>query len=206
MAEPFRLKRDAQERHQRVAARALQTLPYSATEAERVRATAAIRQALGALEGSVYECEMRVAAEEAARPIREAIERRALEEGLIRWATRELPFLYKTEQEEARLRRECAEILAELPRDVSEVEGKEALEPTVREACREIEERQAEKERQTRKEHLVKQGVAEVSSYLIDLKSEGEISDEECWDTEFTDDLKTAVRRELAAELSGEGQ
>ena len=126
-----------------------------------------------------------------------------LADRLITWAIRELPWS-KTERDEARVRRECAETLAELPLDFSELEGKEALEPTIGEACQQIEERQADKERQTRKARLVEQGVAEVSSYLLDLKSEGEISDEDYWDTDFTAELKAAARRELTAELSGE--
>ena len=112
-------------------------------------------------DGSADVCEMRVAAQEAVQPVRRAIERRLLDARLLGWAIRELPWS-RTDRDEARIRRECAEILAELPLDFTEPEGKEALEPTVREACAEIEQRQAEKERQARKAILILQGVAEV--------------------------------------------
>jgi len=69
---------------------------------------------------------MRVAAEEAVRPVREAIERRELEERLIRWAIQELPFT-KTEADKAEPRPGCAEILAQLPDDVAEWEAKKEV-------------------------------------------------------------------------------
>lgn len=52
--------------------------------------------------------------------------------------------------------------------------------------------------------NLIQQRVAEVSSYLLELKGDGEISDEEFWDTEFTAGRKEALRRSLEAELSGD--
>jgi hypothetical protein len=91
LTEPLRVEHDAQERRQQVTEYALRTLPYSATHAERFRATAAIREVLRAVDSSADESEMRIAAEEAVRPIREVIQRRALEERLISWAIRELP-------------------------------------------------------------------------------------------------------------------
>ena len=96
----------------------------------------------------------------------------------------------RTERDEARISRECSEILADLPLDVTEAEGKEALEPTVREASQEIRQRQAEKERQTRKANLIQQGVAEVSSYLLQLRLDQEIAAEDYFDSEFTADLR----------------
>lgn len=204
LIEPFRTDRDAQERRRTLTEEALRSLPFPATEAERVRATAAIREALGRFDNSSDVCEMRVATQEAVQPVRQAVEKRLLDERLIKWAVSELPFWGRTEQDEARLRRECAEILAELPLDVTQAEGKEALEPTVREIRQEIEERQAEKGRQARKASLIQQAVAEVSSYLLDLKHEGEITSEEYWDSEFTAGLERTVKGELQAELSGE--
>ncbi len=64
-------------------------------------------------------------------------------------AIQQLPWA-KTELDALRVRRECAEILADLPEDVTELEAKEALEPTVQEACWDIEQRKARKERQDR--------------------------------------------------------
>jgi hypothetical protein len=144
LAEPFRVRRDAQERHQLLTESALRSLPYLATEQERVRATAAIRRALPSVDSSADECEMRVAVEEAVRPIRQIIERRTLDERLIKWAIRELPWT-RTEADETELHRSCSEILAELPEDVSEWEAKKELEPTVKEAGDEIKERDRER-------------------------------------------------------------
>ena len=146
---------------------------------------------------------MRVAAQQAVEPVRKAVERRELDAKLLRWAMWELP-LGKTDQDEARVRRECIEILAELPIDISEAEGKEALEATVREACREIEQRKAENDRQARKQSLIRQSVAEVVSYMAELKRKGEVTHEEYWDNDLTEHLRTAVRRGLDSELTGE--
>jgi hypothetical protein len=204
LLEPLQTDRDAQERRRTLTEEALRSLPYLATEAEKVRATAAIREALRRFGNFANVCEMRVATQEAVQPVRQATEKRLLDERLIKWAVSELPFWGRTQQDEARLRRECAEILAELPLDASEAEGKEALDPTIREACEEIEKRQAEKQRQTRKASLIQSGIADVSSYLLKLKREGEITAEEYWDSEFTADLSESVRRGLQADLSGD--
>ncbi|HEV2177320.1 MAG TPA: hypothetical protein VGW33_08980 [Terriglobia bacterium] len=203
LIEPLRAERDAQERRQKVTNEALWSLPHSATEAEKVNATAAIREALGRLDGSADVSEMRVAAQEAVRSIRQAVERRLLDARLLHWAIWQLPW-GRTDRDEARIRRECAEILAEMPIDISEADGKEALESTVQEAGRGIELRQAEKQRQVRKASLVQQGVDEVSGYLWKLKNADEISADDYWDTDFNTDLKKAVQRGLDDELTGE--
>lgn len=108
------------------------------------------------------------------------------------------------DRNKARLRRECAEILADLPRDVSEAEAKEALEPTVREACQAIKERQAASERQARKPTLIQQGALEVPSYLLRLKDEREITSDEHRDSDLTADLNEAVRCGLETKLTGD--
>ena len=203
LLEPLQTQRDAQERRQRVTQSALWSLPLGATEAERVRATAAVRAALGRFDSHADETEMRVAAEEALRPICQAVQRRTLDARLISWAIRELPWS-KSDRDEARIRRECAEILAELPADVSEVEAQEALEATINEIRQEIEERQAQKQRQARKASLIQQGVAEVSSYLLELKRAGEISAEDWWDSDFSEYFENAVRRGLEGDLRGD--
>jgi excisionase family DNA binding protein len=202
LVEPFRAERDAQERRQTLTEEALRSLPYLATEAEKVRATVAIREALRRLDSCADVCEMRVAVQAAVKPVHLAVGKRLLDARLLEWAIRELPWS-RTDRDETRLRRECAEILAELPLGTSEAEGEEALEPTVREASAEIEKRQAENERQVRKASLIQQGLAEVSNYLLELKREGEIADEDYWDSDFTAHLNEAVRRDLEAELSG---
>lgn len=204
LAEPIRADRDAQERRQKLTNGALWSLPGSATEVEKIKATAAIRDALRRFGNFADVCEMRVAAQEAVQPVRQAVGKRLLDERLIKWAVSEMPFWGRTEQDEARLWRECAEILAELPMDVSEAEAKEAVEPTIREACQDINRRQAEKERQARKASLIQQAVAEVSSYLLDLKHEGEITSEEYWDSEFRAGLERTLKGELQAKLTGD--
>ena len=154
LIEPFERQKQAQAKRNRVMQYTLLSLPYSATEAERVRITAAVREAVRKLGDDADECEIRVAAQEAMQPICRAIQKRLLDERLTDWAIRELPWS-RTERDEARLRRECAEILAELPLDTSEAEGKEALEPTIREACRKIENREAQQQREQRKASLI---------------------------------------------------
>lgn len=202
VVEPLRAERDAQERRQKLTNEVLWSLPCSATEAEKVKATAAIREALGRLDRSADVCEMRLAAQEAVRPFRQAIQRRQLDARLVSWALRELPWS-RTERDEARIRRESAEILSELPIDLSEADGKEALGPTVSEACREIEQRQAENERRAQKARLVELGVVEVTSYMLELEREGEITSSEYFDSELKEHLKGAVRRGLEADLAG---
>jgi excisionase family DNA binding protein len=203
LAEPLQRQQQAQEKRRRVTDYALRNLPYSATEAERMRVTAAIRDALRRLDDDTDECEMRVAAQEAIQPLCQAIKKRLLDEELIEWAVRELPWS-RNDRDEARLQRECAEILGELPADASEEEAKEALEPTISEACQEIEERRAQKLREAQKANLIREAVAGVSHYLWRLKQDGNISSEEYWDSDLKTDLQEAVREELQSELSGE--
>ena len=141
--EPFEAERKAQERRQRLTEAALWRLPGSATEAERVGAISAVREALKCFDATADDSEMRVAAQQAIEPISRAVERRLLDERVINWAIFKLPWR-ATDYDKARVRRECAEILAEQPQDISEVEAQEALEPTVQEARLDIEKRQAE--------------------------------------------------------------
>ena len=204
LVEPFQRQQQAQEKRNRVMQYALMKLPYSTNEAERVRVTAMIRDALRRLDDNADECEMRVMALEAIQPLCSAIEKRLLDERLIEWAVRELPYWGRTERDEARLRRECADILEELPADVSEEEAKEALEPTTSEARQEMEQRQAHKLREAQKANLIREGIAEVSHYIFRLKQDGEISSEEFWDSNFGADLQEAVKEELESELTGE--
>lgn len=201
--EPFEAERKAQERRQRLVETALWRLPCSATEAERVGAITAVREALKRFDAMADESEMRVAAQEAIEPISRAIEKRLLDARLLNRATIRLPWS-ATDQDKARVRQECAEILAELPQDVPEIQAQEALEPTIQEACAQINQRQAERGRHARKATLIQQGISEVSSYLLELKRKGEISAEEYWDSDFTADLKEAVQRGLESQLSGD--
>ncbi|HEV2380945.1 MAG TPA: helix-turn-helix domain-containing protein [Terriglobia bacterium] len=203
LVEPLRAERDAQERRQKLTKEALWSLPYSATEADKVKAAEAITEALGRLDTFADVCKMRVAAQEAVRPFRQAIEKRDLDARLINWALQSLPWS-RTEGDMARIRRESAEILAEFPPDVSEPEGREALQPTVTEACTEINNRQAEKERQARKVQLVGEGLAEINTHMLELLREDEITRDEYLDSDFTRRLETAVRRGLESELTGD--
>lgn len=202
LAEPFRHHLQLQERRNRVMQHALLKLPYGVTESERVRVAAAARNALRTIDLDTDEAEMRVTAQEAIQPLCAAIEKRLLDERLIDWAARELPWS-RNERDEAHLRRGCAEILAGLPADASEEEAKEALESTISEAGQRIEEREKHKQREARKASLIREGVSEVFHYLLVLKQDGEISSEELWDFDLRADIEEVVREELESELSG---
>jgi len=203
VVERFTAERQARDRRNRIVEDALRRLSFFATDSERAQAAAAIRESLAHLPGDAEEFEVRAAAEEGVRPMRQAVEKRLLDERLTEWAVRQLLW-GSADRDKARLRRECAEILAELPPDASEAEAKEALEPTIREARKGIDERQASKRREQQKASLIQQGVAEISSYLWRLKEDGEITTEEYWDSDFTDGLKRTVREQLERALSGE--
>jgi hypothetical protein len=203
LVEPLRIERDAQERRQRVAQSVLWRLPSSATEAERVKATAVIRDALEKCDYGTDDRELRVAAEEAIQPIKAAIERRAMEASLLNWAVRELPW-GSDDREKATLRRECAEILKEVAEEATEIEAREELEPSVQEARRAVERRTAQEEQRENRADLVRIGVAEVSIYLREMRRAGEISDEDYLDSGLAVDLRSAVRGELEAELTGD--
>lgn len=137
------------------------------------------------------------------RPVRQGIERRLLDTRVIAWALRELPWS-RTDLDEARIRRECAEILADLPPDISEPEAKEAVDSTVAEARHEIEQRQVEKQRQATKARLVAEGLAEINTYMLKLQRDGEITWDEYLDSDLTRQVETAVRRALESELTGD--
>ncbi len=149
LIEVYQQKRRAQKQRLRVIDDAINSLSFFATEQERGSATIAAREAIRRLSTDAEETELRMSAEEAARPIQQAVEKRLLKERLLRWAIHQLPW-DKTELDALRVRRECAEILAELPEDLSELEAKEAMEPTIQEACQDIEHGKTHKQRQTR--------------------------------------------------------
>ena len=200
--ERYQAERRAREQRHRVIRAAVGTLSIFATEQQKASATKAARDAVARLDATADESEMRTAAEAAIGPVDHAVERRLVESRALNWAIQQLPQA-RTELDAARVRRECAEILAELP-DVSEEEAKEALDSTIREACQEIETCQARQQRQTRKAHLVEHGLAAISAYLLELKSKGEITAQEYFDADFTEHITTAVRRTLQAELTGD--
>lgn len=203
LMERYDAERKAQEQRQRAIDRALWGLSGFATDEERARATIAVREAIRRLDADASESEVLTSTQDAIRPIQQAIERRLLRERVLNWAVQQLPWS-RTDLDGVRIRRECAEILADLPEDVSEAEAKEALESTVQEARQEIDQRQARQQRQARKAQLTEQGLADVSSYLWDLKSKGEITADEYFDTDFNQHLKTLVQRTLQAELTGD--
>jgi hypothetical protein len=204
LCQPFRVERDAQERRQRLTGEALRSLPDQTTDAEKVHATGAIRDALQPFDCSANVMEMRVAIEKALKPVRDAVRKRVLCQELIAGAARRLPFWLRTEQDESCLRRNCTKILAELPTDFTEAEGKAAIEPTIQQACGQIEKRKADQDRQARKASLIQQGIDEIFIYLLKLKGEDEIISEDVFGTKLNDQLKTIVRSRLQAELSGD--
>ncbi|HEV2234785.1 MAG TPA: helix-turn-helix domain-containing protein [Terriglobia bacterium] len=203
LVEPIAAAREANKRQESAAQLALRRLPAFATDSDKAQASEAIRKALAALPNEAKDVELRAAAEEAVRPIQQAVEKRLLDARMLNWAISQLPWS-STELEKARVRRECAEILAELPLEVSEADARDALEPTITEARQEIEQRQAEVQRQARKATLIQQGISEVSTYLLELEADDRISDEDYWDSEFTAALRESVRLRLESKLSGE--
>jgi len=200
--EPMIMERDAKRERERRIELALWSLPAFATDAEKAEAAAAAREALSRLPYSAQDLELRSAAEKAIEPVRRKVARRLMTERVLNWNVLQLPW-QSTEQEKARLRRECREILGDLPEDVSEIEAKEALEPTIRNACQEIDERQARTCREEQKAALIRQGLAEVSNYLWQLRERGEITTEEFLDSDFKAALERTVKTELQRELSG---
>ncbi|HEV2495231.1 MAG TPA: helix-turn-helix domain-containing protein [Terriglobia bacterium] len=203
IVERFTAQRQARERRNRIVEDALRNLSYWATDAERAQAAAAIRESLSRLPGDAAEFEVRAAAEGAVRPLRQAVEKRLLDERLTAWAVRQSSW-GSDDRDKGRVRRECAEILAELPQDVAEAEAKESLEPTIREARKEIDERHERQQRAQQKASLIREGVAEISRYLWRLKQGGEITAQEYVDSDFTANLRATVQEGLIRELSGE--
>jgi hypothetical protein len=202
LVERYQAERRAREQRRRVITVTVGTLSVFATEQEKANAIRVVRDALARLEATADESEMRMAAEAAIGPVDVAVKRRLLESRVLNWAIHQLPCA-RTELDGARARRECAEVLAELP-DVSEGEAQEALQLTIQEACQEIEARQARQQRQARKVQIIEQGLAVIPTYLLELKSSGEITAREYFDADFTEHMKTAVRRTLQVELTGE--
>jgi len=203
LMERFQAERQAQKCRQQIIERALWSASVFATDQEKARATVAVREAVGRLDADASEDELLTLAKEAVRPIQQAIERRRSKERVLNWAIQQLPWR-KTELDAVRVRRECGEILAELPEDFSEAEAKEAIAATVQEACQDIEERHASQQRQDRRKQLIEQGMAEISSYLYELEREGEITSDERLDSDFSQHIRTAVRRALESELTGD--
>ena len=203
LTERYNAERQAHEARQRIIDRTLWSLSALATDEgdspRHGRGTGGRRR----LDANADEAEMMTATREALLPVEQAVERRLLQERVLDWALWQLPRA-KTELDAVRVRRECTEILAELSEDISEIETKEALESTIQEACQEIEARQGRQQRQARKAQLIEQGLAGISAYLLELKSRGEITAEEYFDADFTEHVRTAVRRTLPAELTGE--
>jgi hypothetical protein len=142
LMERYQAERQVQKRRQEIIERAAWSVSVFATDQEKAQATVAVREAIRRLDADASESELLTSAKEAIQPIQQAIERRLIKERVLNWAIQQLPWS-KTELDAVRVRRECAEILAELPEDFSEAEAKEALAATVQETCQDVEERHA---------------------------------------------------------------
>jgi excisionase family DNA binding protein len=201
--EPWNHDRQAKESRDKIARVALWSLPAGAADREKAQAARLIQQALEELPANAADFELRAAAEESIESLLQSIEKRELRQEVTDWALRQLPWS-ATEAEKNSLRRECLEVLAELPADISEAEARGHVEELTKEASKEIEDREAERERERRKAQHVNRGVQEVFSYLLELKRDGEISSDELWDSELRHELEQAVRDELEGELSGD--
>ena len=150
LVERYDAQQTQQKQREHAITSAVSKLPFYATDADEARATIAAREAIRRLETDADESHLRISAEGAVRPIQRAVERGRLKDRLLEWAVQQLPW-GKTELDALRVRRECAEILAELPDDFAELEAKEAMGPTVQEAAEEVEQRKARTERQSRR-------------------------------------------------------
>jgi hypothetical protein len=181
----------------------LRSLPSGATDAEEVQADAAIHEALGRLDYCADLRKLRTAAQEAIQPIFQAVKRRRLEETILHWAICQLSFWKRTEQDEAHLRRRCAEILASLPADVTEPEAKESIASTIADITGQVERRQAEEERQRKKPVLLQQGMSEITNYIYELKARNRIS-EELYSKYVHGQVGRMVRTSLESSLSGD--
>jgi len=159
---------------------------------------------LAPLPNTASDFEVCTAAENAIEAVRQRVNSRQMTERVIKRAVSLLTFLQSTEQHKARVRWERAEILADLPHDVTEAEAKVALQPTVREACQEMDDRQAHKRREEQKARLIQYGLAEISGYPWRLNQDGEITAEEYLDADFKAGLQRTVKAELERALSGE--
>lgn len=201
-------REDAEQAARQVGARAMERLlwqfPYQATDSERAEAMAAMQAALGSLPASTPEPELVRVARKALDPVRQQVERRLMAERVLQWAVGQLPWLGRTEVNEARLRRGCREILVRLPADAVEQEMKAAVESLVGTACREIKERKANEEMAARKTKLIEDAKLQVFLYMGELANEEVISNEELWDSKLRKDLERTVEQELRAKLSGE--
>ena len=74
----------------------------------------------------------------------------------------------------------------------------------IQEASQQIEGWKARDERKRKKASLIQHGLSEVSSYLLQLRHEDEMSSEEYWDSEFREDLIEAVKQALGDEITGD--
>lgn len=203
LVEPLEAERNAQERRQQVMAEALRRLPYQATEAEQVRAADAIQQALERFDISTDLRALRIAAEEAVRPVCQTVRRRAIDESVLSWTTCQLPSGY-TDLDKVQLQRKCSEILADLPLDVSEAEAKNALGGPLSEARSKVNCRLAESNRQVRKRQHLQQATSELSNYRWELYRENKMNQEKLLDFELKAQLEKAVTNNLESNLSGD--
>jgi excisionase family DNA binding protein len=211
---PHQSRRDSARKRKEAKDSALRVLLF-ATDSERAQASRAAADAVHTLPDGATEDELRAAASAAVAPIYHAIDRRRLFESVLEKAVREIPIFNRTEQNECKLRRECQKILNGLPADVSEAKTREAIRETVEHFCTELEERENTKEKQRQERwrderrkqriaQLVASGLAEVDSYLIELRRADEISAEAYWDSEWKADLKEIVREALERVLAGD--
>ena len=115
-------EREARDMRERILSSSVSDLGLFATEAERTQATATVRHAISRVPSDARESEIRATAGQALSPIKHAVEKRRQDQRIVNWAASKLPW-HSSDLDKARLRRECAEILAELPGDYTELEA-----------------------------------------------------------------------------------
>jgi hypothetical protein len=152
--EPILTGRERQKTRERIANGAVTKLLFlGASDAERAEARKAILSALA----TAPDVELEATAETTLTSFQREVERRRLESRVLNRADNELPAV-ATPGDRAQLRRECLEILhspEEVAADASEDEAWAAVEPTVKEMRRQIDQAEAARQKQSIRDEIL---------------------------------------------------
>ncbi len=193
---------------------AVETLPWEARgiftkKPWELKTERAATDAIMELDGDARLEEMCAVALEAVASIREEFIRHQAEserqqeiEGIVRSAPSALPY-GATQTEQGQAMSLTRDALTKLPERATRHEMLAARDKALVSITASVKQRLHDQARQARKRSLIEQGVAEISSYLLELESKGELTGEECSDSGFRAELNEAVRLDLEAKLSG---
>jgi excisionase family DNA binding protein len=109
-----------------------------------------------------------------------------------------------TDSERVRAQALAREALKQMPLDARHDELLIKAEEVIAPIARAIEEREAREEREKSKHDVIRLASFDVENYKAELRNQGAISSEECFDTKLWDQIKETVRHELSHELTGE--